>query len=72
VFKQVSNVGLLLIIVLCVVSGGSEERLLGVSLTGIMDNSLTSGQQGSQALQDALQQLRSCAVQVSRGQLTVC
>eukprot|EP00775_Hariotina_reticulata_P008318 gene8318-8503_t len=42
----------------------SEERLLGVSLTGIMDNRLMSGQQGSQALQDALQMLRSRALEV--------
>jgi len=33
----------------------ASERLLGVSLTGIMDNRLMSGQQGSEALAEALQ-----------------
>jgi hypothetical protein len=42
----------------------SEERLLGVSLTGIMDNTLMSGQQGMSQLNDTLQQLKEHAVQV--------
>lgn len=42
----------------------SEERLLGVSLTGIMDNRLMSGQMGHELLAEALQELRGHAVQV--------
>ncbi len=43
-----------------------EERLLGVSLTGIMDNPLTSNWQNPAALADLLQTLRDTAVQVNR------
>eukprot|EP00892_Ulva_mutabilis_P001880 jgi/Ulvmu1/11693/UM008_0103.1 len=39
-----------------------EERLLGVSMTGIMDNELTSGQRGRDALGAALRSLRDSAV----------
>ena len=38
-----------------------EERLLGVSLTGIMDNSLTSGAEGHEVLSAMLQRLRVVA-----------
>lgn len=38
------------------------ERLLGVSLTGIVDNELTSGQRGHERLGAALQRLRGAAV----------
>jgi hypothetical protein len=48
----------------------SEERLLGVSLTGIMDNTLMSGQQGMEPLNDTLQQLKAHAVQVGSGLCT--
>jgi ribonucleoside-diphosphate reductase alpha chain len=47
----------------------SAERLLGVSLTGIMDNTLMSGQQGMEPLNDTLQQLKAHAVQVGCNQL---
>lgn len=40
-----------------------EERLLGVSLTGIMDNSLTSGKDGD--LPKLLQQLKKVAVETN-------
>lgn len=43
-----------------------EERLLGVSLTGIMDNPMTSNWQNPAALADLLQTLRDTAVQVNR------
>lgn len=46
-------------------SNTSAERLLGVSLTGIMDNALMSGQQGMEPLNDTLQQLKAHAVQVN-------
>lgn len=39
-----------------------EERLLGVSLTGIMDNRLTSGQLGEEKLKDALTEMRKVAI----------
>jgi ribonucleoside-diphosphate reductase alpha chain len=42
----------------------AEERLLGVSLTGIMDNRLLSGQEGHDKLTPVLQDLRSQAVEV--------
>lgn len=38
------------------------ERLLGVSLTGIMDNPLTSGKLGVDKLKDALTELRKVAI----------
>ncbi len=43
-----------------------EERLLGVSLTGIMDNPLTSGQLGYGDLASALDKLREHAVETNR------
>ncbi len=42
-----------------------EERLLGVSLTGIMDNSLTAGVQGALPLSDLLIKLRYHSVQTN-------
>jgi ribonucleoside-diphosphate reductase alpha chain len=39
-----------------------EERLLGVSLTGIMDNRLTSGQLNHDKLKDALTEMRKVAI----------
>jgi hypothetical protein len=44
----------------------AEERLLGVSLTGIMDNKLLSGQEGHDKLAPVLEDLRSQAVEVRR------
>ena len=38
-----------------------EERLLGVSLTGIMDNELTNGRAGASALEKLLNELRTVA-----------
>lgn len=43
-----------------------EERLLGVSLTGIMDNSLTNGNKGQKILIDVLQQLRQVAIDTNK------
>ena len=40
-----------------------EERLLGVSLTGIMDNKITNGKQGGAALKGLLDELREIAVE---------
>lgn len=42
-----------------------EERLLGVSLTGIMDNEVTSGQRGEDLLQEWLTALHDVAVQTN-------
>lgn len=42
-----------------------EERLLGVSMTGIMDNALTSGAHGSKPLRKTLEDLKEHAVQVN-------
>jgi len=39
-----------------------EERLLGVSMTGIMDNTLTNGREGVDKLQTVLEMLRAVAV----------
>jgi ribonucleoside-diphosphate reductase alpha chain len=39
-----------------------DERLLGVSMTGIMDNKLTSGQLGMEKLKDVLTELRKTAI----------
>lgn len=39
-----------------------EERLLGVSLTGIMDNPLTSGKQDLSELADLLQEMKGVAI----------
>jgi ribonucleoside-diphosphate reductase alpha chain len=43
-----------------------EERLLGVSMTGIMDNSLTSGRDGKKKLTDTLDELRLYAVAINK------
>lgn len=43
-----------------------EERLLGVSLTGIMDNSLMNGLLGEDVLKDTLRQLKEHAIKVNR------
>ncbi|KXZ42284.1 hypothetical protein GPECTOR_168g177 [Gonium pectorale] len=43
-------------------SNTESERLLGVSLTGIMDNTLTSGRQGMKPLESLLAELRTQAV----------
>lgn len=43
-----------------------EERLLGVSLTGIMDNDLTNGKKGKKKLTEALEELREVAVQTNK------
>ena len=42
-----------------------EESLLGVSLTGIMDNELTSGKKGKKELVALLEELREYAVEVN-------
>ena len=39
-----------------------EERLLGVSLTGIMDNELTSGKRGNSLLAETLETLRNVVI----------
>jgi len=39
-----------------------EERLLGVSMTGIMDNTLTNGREGIEQLKTTLEMLRATAV----------
>tara|TARA_B100001248_G_scaffold126049_1_gene94527 strand:+ start:6427 stop:8349 length:1923 start_codon:yes stop_codon:yes gene_type:complete len=44
----------------------SEERLLGVSLTGIMDCVLTNGKQGGVALESLLNKLRKHAVETNK------
>ena len=41
-----------------------EERLLGVSLTGIMDNSLTNGKKGK--LEDLLENLKNVAIKTNK------
>ena len=43
-----------------------QERLLGVSLTGIMDNALTNGKLGKDKLESTLRQLREVAVEVNK------
>ncbi len=43
-----------------------EERLLGVSLTGIMDNELTCGLHSKSRLENLLNDLRVCAVQTNK------
>lgn len=43
-----------------------DERLLGVSLTGIMDNRLTSGKLGKEKLKDALTSMRKVAIATNR------
>ena len=42
-----------------------EEALLGVSLTGILDNALLAGKKGKKALSDLLEKLRLYAVEVN-------
>jgi ribonucleoside-diphosphate reductase alpha chain len=42
-----------------------EERLLGVSLTGIMDNEVTSGRKGKDLLVSWLKELRMVAIQTN-------
>jgi len=42
-----------------------EERLLGVSLTGIMDNNLTNGKVGMDKLAEVLEELRNVAYQTN-------
>lgn len=42
------------------------ERLLGVSLTGIMDNAHTNGQRGNDALCSSLRRLRAMAIDTNR------
>lgn len=43
-----------------------EERLLGVSLTGIMDNTLMSGLVGPKALKETLEGLKNVAIETNR------
>ena len=43
-----------------------EESLIGVSLTGIMDNELTSGKQGKKELKDLLEALRDHVVKTNK------
>ena len=43
-----------------------EEALLGVSLTGIMDNRLTNGSQGEEILKDTLQALQQVAIKTNK------
>lgn len=42
-----------------------EERLLGVSLTGIMDNPITNGKQGEDKLSEVLEELKRVAVETN-------
>lgn len=42
-----------------------EERLLGVSLTGIMDNAVLNGSKGMQALKDWLTEMRKVAIKTN-------
>tara|TARA_Y100000310_G_scaffold338627_1_gene428789 strand:+ start:6869 stop:8791 length:1923 start_codon:yes stop_codon:yes gene_type:complete len=43
-----------------------EERLLGVSLTGIMDNSLMNGSKGMKRLKEALKELKLIAIETNK------
>jgi ribonucleoside-diphosphate reductase alpha chain len=43
-----------------------EEALLGVSLTGIMDNELTSGKKGKRELAEVLDEMRLCVVSTNK------
>ena len=43
-----------------------EERLLGVSLTGIMDSALTNGKQGPEKLKAVLNELRKIAIDTNK------
>jgi ribonucleoside-triphosphate reductase len=42
-----------------------EERLLGLSLTGILDNTLTSGRTGSTVLSELLEALKNVAIKTN-------
>lgn len=42
-----------------------DERLLGVSLTGIMDNAITSGSKGDVTLKEWLTEMRKVAIQIN-------
>ena len=42
-----------------------EERLLGVSMTGIMDNPLTNGKKGKKDLADNLEKLKQIAIETN-------
>ena len=44
----------------------TEERLLGVSLTGIMDNDLTNGRRGLEETAKVLEELKSVAVETNK------
>lgn len=44
----------------------SEEALLGVSLTGIMDNEITSGRKGKNELKEFLSKMREYVVEVNK------
>lgn len=46
-------------------SNTEDERLLGVSLTGIMDNPLTNGCMGQDALTNALMEMRKVAIETN-------
>jgi len=46
-------------------TNAEEEALLGVSLTGIMDNELMSGKKGKKELVAALEELRDYAIEVN-------
>ena len=48
------------------ITNTEEERLLGVSLTGIMDNELTCGLRSMEKLESLLNDLRICAVQTNK------
>jgi ribonucleoside-triphosphate reductase len=43
-----------------------DERLLGVSMTGIMDNELTSGKKGKDKLKECLTELKKTAIQTNK------
>ena len=43
-----------------------EERLLGVSLTGVMDNTITNGRDGEHLLTSVLNKLRGVAVEANK------
>ena len=43
-----------------------EERLLGVSLTGIMDNDLTNGKKGEEKLVSLLEEMKQVAIETNK------
>ena len=43
-----------------------EERLLGVSLTGVMDNDLTNGRKGNDKLAELLDELKQVAIETNK------